>query len=287
MLWLLFAALTALFESLKDVFSKKSLKHIDEYVIAWSLGVFALPFLLPLLFFIGIPAIGDKFWLALVVGGLLNVVAITLYMKAIKSSDLSITVPMVAFTPLFMLLTSPIILGEFPAALGVAGIFLIVIGSYVLNIKKRRDGYLEPFRALLKEKGSRIMLGVAFIWSITSNIDKVGVQNSSPIFWVIASIVFVVAAMLPVVIYKSKRNMKLVPLNWKLLLPIGLFMALTLIFQMTAINMTLAAYVISIKRTSVILCVFFGWRVFREKGIRERLLGAIIMILGVVLITLS
>ena len=58
-------------------------------------------------------------------------------------------------------------------------------------------------------------------------------------------------------------------------------------FQMLAINLTLVAYVISIKRTSAIMSSLFGFWLFKEKGIKERLLGVILMVLGVVLITLA
>ncbi|NQE06765.1 hypothetical protein C5S32_12915 [ANME-1 cluster archaeon GoMg1] len=114
-------------------------------------------------------------------------------------------------------------------------IFLIVTGSYLLNInhskKYRSHGYknryLAPFKALLKEKGPRLMLVVAFIWSLTANIDKIGLQNSSPLFWVIAVDIYVALLMLP-------------------------------------------------------LCNL----IFKEKGIRERLVGAIVMVFGVLFITL-
>ncbi|MGZ7066894.1 MAG: hypothetical protein ACXVHT_01170 [Methanobacterium sp.] len=46
-------------------------------------------------------------------------------------------------------------------------------------------------------------------------------------------------------------------------------------------------YVIAIKRTSTIMSVLFGSLIFKEKGIKGRLLGAGIMVLGVILITLS
>ena len=287
MLWIIFSFFTALFESLKDVFSKKSLKNIDEYVVSWSLRFFALPFLLPLLFFIEIPSLGNKFWLALFVSGSLNVIATIFYMKAIKHSDLSITVPMVTFTPLFLLLTSPFIVGEFPTFFGLIGVLLIVLGSYTLNIKQRHEGYLAPFRALLKEMGPKLMLLVAFIWSITSNFDKIGVQNSSPIFWAISVNIFIILVMLPIMLYKSRGSIQNIRTNYKALLPVGLFSALTLIFQMTAISLTLVAYVISIKRTSALMSVLFGHLIFKEKDIRERLAGAVIMIIGVLFITLS
>jgi len=181
-MWIILSFLTVFFESIKDVFSKKTLKDIDEYIVAWALRVFALPFLLPILFFIKIPELGDKFLLVLLISGFLNIVATILYMRAIKLSDLSITVPMVTFTPLFLLVTSPLIVGEFPGIFGIIGIFLIVMGSYLLNIKKKSQGYLAPFKALIAEKGPKLMLVVAFIWSITSNFDKVGILNSSPMF---------------------------------------------------------------------------------------------------------
>jgi len=287
MLWLFFAFFTALFESTKDIFSKKSLKNIDEYITSWSLRSFSLFFLLPLLFFIKIPALGSQFWVALLVSGSLNVVATVLYMKAIKNSDLSITVPMVTFTPLFLLMTSPLIVGEFPSHLGLAGVLLIVLGSYTLNIKQRHEGYLAPFRALFKEQGPRLMLLVAIIWSVSSNFDKIGVQNSAPIFWVIATNIFMTLMLLPIMLLRSKNSFSQIASNYKALLPIGLFSALTLICQMTAISLALVAYVISVKRISVVLSVLLGWIIFKEKNIKERLVGAAIMVAGVILITLS
>ncbi|MBI4652315.1 EamA family transporter [Candidatus Desantisbacteria bacterium] len=287
MTWLIFAFLTALFESLKDVSSKMNLRNIDEYIISWSLRFFALPFLIPLLFFTKIPSLGTQFWIALLVGGSLNVFTTILYMKAIKASDLSITVPMVTFTPLFLLLTSPFMVGEFPGIYGIIGIVLVVLGSYVLNIKQRHKGYFAPFRALLKEKGPKLMLLVAFIWSITSNFDKIGVKNSSSIFWAIVMNIFLTIAMFPIMLYKSQGSIKQIIVNYKALIPIGLFSALVLVSQMTALNLTLVANVISIKRTSTILSVFLGYFIFKEKGMTERLLGVVIMVAGVLFITLS
>ena len=287
MLWVLLSLMTAFFDSLKYVFSKEGLKNLDEYVVALSLSLFALPFLLPLLFFIEIPILGKNFLWALICLVLLNITTTILYVKAIKVSDLSLTVPMLAFTPLFLLFTSPLLVGEFPTFLGLIGVLLIVFGAYELNIKKRKLGYLEPFKALVKEKGPRLMLLVAFIWSFSSNIDKIGIQNSSPIFWIIATRSLIAPIMILIVMYKSKKKLMNVFQNYKKLLPVGLSVSLVLIFQMIALNLTLVSYVIAIKRTSIIFSVLFGFLIFKEKGIKERLIGSIIMVVGVILITLS
>ncbi len=286
MYWILFSFITAISESLKDVFSKKSLRKIDEYIVAWSLRFFSLPFLLPLLFFIDVPSLNQSFYLMLLLSGSLNILATILYMKAIKESDLSSTVPFVAFTPLFLLVISPFVLNEFPGVFGFIGVLLIIFGSYILNIKQSSDGLLKPFKSILKERGPRLMLFVALIWSISSSFDKIGVQNSSPIFWTIAMNSFISIVMFPLVVYKSSKIFLQLKNNFKKLLPIGIFSSLTLVSQMTAINMTLVTNVISIKRNSSIFSVLFGYLIFREKNIKNRLLGAIIMIAGVVFITL-
>jgi uncharacterized membrane protein len=71
----------------------------------------------------------------------------------------------------------------------------------------------------------------------------------------------------------------------KRLAPIGLFSALTLIFQMLAINLALVAYVIAIKRTSAILVVLVSLWFFKERDFKYRLIGSCVMVFGVILIS--
>jgi uncharacterized membrane protein len=286
MQWIIYSFLTALFESLKDVLGKKSLKKCNEYIVAWALRLFALPFLLPLLFFTKGIVLGSGFWLALLVGGTLNLITTVLYMKAIKASDLSVTVPMLTFTPLFLLLTSPIIVGEFPPLSGILGILLIVFGSYLLHLKEKQKGILAPFKAIITEKGPRLMLVVAFVFSITANIDKVGIQSSSVVLWAVAIHIFTIITMVPLVWVTSRSCIHQLGKYRNVLIPLGFINALKYFFQLAALQFTLVAYVISIKRTSAILCVIFGVLIFKETGIKERLTGSVIMVLGVLLITL-
>jgi drug/metabolite transporter (DMT)-like permease len=287
MTWMAFAFLAAFFESGKDVLCKKGLQRSDEYIVAWAWRFFALPFLLPLLLFIDIPALDAEFWWALLVGGGLNMIAAILYMKAIKRSDLSVTVPMVTFTPLFLLFTSPLLVGEFPGAYGLTGVVLIVLGSYLLNIKKRAMGCLAPFKALITEQGPRLMLLVALLWSVTANVDKIGLKHSSPLFWAIAVNTFIACGLLPLALYRMRNGFGRSKSNFKILLVTGFCGGMTTICQMIAISLTLVPHVIAIKRTSTMMSVLWGHFLFGERGLRQRFLGVFIMILGALFITLS
>jgi drug/metabolite transporter (DMT)-like permease len=286
MTWFLFALLTATFESLKDVFSKRTIPHTNAYLVAWAWMALPVPVLLPIVLLQGIPPIGPGYWLALpaIVAVILS--SFTLYNLAINQSALSLTVPMVAFTPLFLLVTSPLIVGEFPAPLGLVGIICIVIGSYVLNLKERHKGWLAPYRALFRERGPQLMLLVAFIWSIGANVDKIGVQNSSPFFWTLSANGVSALIMTPIMLARTSGIAQFTH-NWKPLVLVGLLTAGIGMTQMTAINMALVPYVIAIKRTSVAMSVLYGYFIFREQNIRDRLSGVLIMLVGMVCITLS
>ncbi|MFB8796613.1 MAG: EamA family transporter [Microcoleus sp.] len=286
MTWLILGIFTAFFEALKDVFGKQNLKKSDEYVVAWSLAFFSVIFLTPWVISTGIPALNTQFWIALLIGGSINAVTAILYIKAIKVSDLSLTVPLVALTPLFMLLTSPLIVGEYPKFFDYIGILLIVTGSYLLNIKEKSQGYLAPFKALLKEPGPKMMLIVAFLWSITSNFDKIGVKNSSPIFWLFSLFGTMSILLLPMLLHKTPNPSRKILKQLPMLAAMGFFNAIGVLCQMQALTLTLVVQVIAIKRTSVLMGVLFGHFIFKEKDIQQRLLGAAIMIFGVFVISL-
>lgn len=286
MTWFFFAFIVAVSEALKDVVGKKTLQITNEYVVTWGWMTFPVPFLLIAVWIQGVPELGKHFWIAWAGALLVVLSSFTLYIKAIKASDLSLTLPMITFTPLFLLITSPLMVGEFPGPLGLVGILCIVTGSYVLNIREKNKGVLAPYRALLSERGPQFMLIVAFIWSIGANLDKIGVRNSSSFFWVCSIYLGTAVIMTPVMVWKT-RNVRDITTPLPRLLLMGLIMAIGSMSQMTAITMTLVPYVIAVKRMSIVLGVLLGYVLFKESGFRERFVGVVIMVVGMVCITLS
>ncbi|MBW1646328.1 MAG: EamA family transporter [Deltaproteobacteria bacterium] len=286
-LWFILALATAFFASLKDIFSKHAVNHSNPYLVAWTWTLGSLPFLLPLAPLLPLARPAPAFWPALLAGSLLHVAATVLYLRAIEASDLSLTIPIIALSPLFLLVTSPLMLGERPSAAAGLGILLIVAGSYVLNINEYRKGWQAPFRALLREPGPRLMLGVVAIWSVTANIDKIGIRSASPLTWLLAVNSLVAVLLLPLVRRHTPRLAAVCRRESQRLLPVAICSALMLVMQMYAIKFTLVPQVIAIKRTSVLFSVFLGGWLFREKHLRQRGLGAAIMVAGTMVILLA
>lgn len=175
--WLFLSLSCAFFAATTDAFCKKSLTESNEYLVAWVRVAFAAPFVLLILPFIEIPALDRYFFLAILILLPLEITALILYMKAIKASPLSLTLPFLALSPVFMIFTSNLILGEKLDSYGIIGISLTTIGAYLLHVKTTRKGILEPFKAIRRERGSVYMIIVAFIYSITSNLGKMAVLD--------------------------------------------------------------------------------------------------------------
>lgn len=285
--WLLFSILNAFFESVSNALGKKGAQRLDVLLVAWSQRFFSLFILFPLaLFTNSFQSVNQTFWHALIITSALNTITSILFIKAIKSSPLSVTLPIVSLTPVFLLITSPLIVGEYPKLLGIIGIISTVVGSYILNLSKKKEGLLEPLISIFKEEGPRLMFFVAFIWSITSNIDKIAVQNSNSLLFSFASSVTVLM-FLTVVLLIKKSSFGIVFKQSKILAPIGFASGLSIAFQMLAISMTIVPNVITIKRTSALFGIAWGKLFFKEENIKERLAGAVIMLLGVFLIAIS
>ena len=284
-IWIGFSLLTAFFISIGDVLNKKVTKKVNIYVLACVWPIFTLPYLLILLVREGIPTVMPPFYVALCVSTVLISCSLILYFKALKADDLSLVVPMRAFTPIFLLITSPLIIGEVSGPMAIVGIIFIVGGSYFLNVKDFHLGVLAPFKALNKE-GPRCMLLIAVLYSVAANFDKIGLNNSSPIFWLFSLHVSVGCVLCVIMFIHAKDIGAQIKSSVILLAIIGAISSLALIFQMYALRLTLVSYVISIKRMSVVFSVIFGYFIFKEKDFRSRFLGVVLMAIGVLIISI-
>ena len=284
MSWIFYSLIAAFSLATADAISKKALTRTDEYVIAWVRQGYALPFLAIPFFFTGIPHLDSTFWLTLLFLLPLDVTAIILYLKAIRLSPLSLTIPFIALSPVFVIITAWIFLGELPDISGLTGIILITFGAYLLNVRATRDGLLGPLKAIRREKGSALMIIVALIYSITATLGKVAVQHSHPVFFG-AFYPFVLAVVFTIIV-GFKGKLPKVTSHPRMFLCIGLFTAIMILSHFMAISLIDVAYMISVKRCSLIFSVIYGWTLFNEINITERLIGSILMIGGVVAITL-
>ena len=137
---------------------------------------------------------------------------------------------------------------------------------------------------LRREKGVRLMLAVALIFSVTSALGKLGVIYSSPSFFAFTYTLSVTLAF--TLLLATGRGLTSLPSlrpDWRLC-AVGGAAALMIIFHFTAIERTQAAYMISVKRSSLLFSVVLGRLLFDERKTGRRFLGAAVMSAGMLLL---
>jgi uncharacterized membrane protein len=130
------------------------------------------------------------------------------------------------------------------------------------------------------------MIVVALIYSFTSSLGKRAIEHSSPVFFGATYITLLVIVLTPIALYKGRDELRFIFNNGALrtsILP-GFLQSVMVISHMIAMSMTKVAYMISVKRLSLLIGIFYGYLFFKESGIKERMLGTILMLTGFVLI---
>jgi uncharacterized membrane protein len=288
--WFVLSLACAYFMSTSELFSKLLMRENDEWTTGSAMVLVSLPFLVPLLIRRdSLPVSWDL--IALVAIQIpFEILAYYIYLSAIRIAPLSLSVPYLSFTPVFAILTAALVLQERISFQGLLGILMVTVGAYVLNIERFVHHPLAPFKAIFRSPGSRRMLMVALIWSLTSTLGKKGVQLSDPVFFGVLYTLCVSVPMLAIAGWRIKGRTATVNLKgrnsiWLLLG--GLVTALATMTHFHAIKLAPVSYMIAVKRTSLIFSVLYGGLIFKEDRIRLRLLGTSIMLSGTVVLYLT
>ncbi len=304
MFWFSLALLGAISQAVYSLSIKVLLRKTPPFFLAGYTFLAGSLIILPVILVTGVPPLGPGLMPALAVTVTINSIATILYYRALSTTDLSLCVPILAFTPVFLILTSFIILGEIPSPAGAAGIFLVTAGAFLLTSRSghgRSVCLRAPFPTFLHDSGIRYMLLVAFLYSISVNYDKEVVMNSSPlfscgIFLFVLAVVFLFLALLtrtkdtsvidpgapdPV---RSRPQFTRSP--FFIYGVTGMMLAVEGISINYAYTIAIVPYVITVKRLSLFFSVLFGGLLLHEQQIRGRMSGVLVMITGALVIGL-
>src|SRR3989338_2022332 len=220
MIWVILSVLAGLGDAISFALMKK-LSNLDGYVLLTSRHLATLPFLFFAFFFYDVPSVTLNFYIVTLLNVIILVVSIFLIIKSLQTSDLSATIPMLSFTPIFLLLVAYLLLKEVPSILGFMGIIIVVIGSYIAHISSIKYGYLEPFKLIFKNKGVLYMFIVAFLFSISATLSKIGINMSNPAYFVFITYLFA-SFILLILFFKRFVDMGLIKKNSKYIVMLGI-----------------------------------------------------------------
>lgn len=227
------------------------------------------------------------FYLSLLVSATIGFFAVILAYKAIRTSELSLVSPLSAFNPVFTAIIALLFLNESISSKGWIGIFLIVLGAYLTKLGDLRAGIFQPFKSLLSHRGVQMSLAAYFIWAITPIFEKNAILHTNPSVPPFASMfgfVIITIMLLPFVYKKSKNVVKNVRRHLKLFVLIAVVQGIGQSAAFMAFSLTNLGYATAVFKLSMVFTVILGWLIFKEKDLKQRVLGSAVMLSGVILL---
>ena len=213
---------------------------------------------------------------------LISLFSALLFLKAIKQSDLSLTIPLLSLSPLFSSFFSFFFLNEKLSYFQYIGVFLIIFGTLVLYSKKITLGeILKSFKVLVINNSAKLMIVVSLIWSLTPVLDKLCLEHSSiNIHGLIQS--FGLVILLIFLLKKEKYEFLSLKRNWRLILITILTGIIATVLQFYAILFNYVPIMETIKRSiGQLSSVLFGKLFFKEEITKPKILGVLILSVGV------
>ncbi len=225
-------------------------------------------------------------WYYGVIAGIFGAVGNGFLVKALQGGDLSILGPINSYKSVVGILIGIVFLHEIPSIWGIIGIALIIYGSYfVLDTMKERFSW-----SLLKNKEIQYRIWAMILTAIEAVFIKKVILYSSTIVsfifwcWFGAFFSFVLLFFFKVRLIKEIKQVKLHHLLTYVFLVLSIgTMQYTTNYVFSHMNV---GYALALFQLSTIISIFLGYRIFKEQNIKKKLLGAVIMIAGSVVIIL-
>lgn len=300
MSWLLLTLLCAFSVASADAATKAWLQGFSARELTLIRFTLTGALLSPLLFWLpDLDALPAPFWGWLSALVPLEIAAMLLYMAAIRDHPLSLTLPYLAFTPVFSMVIAAIVLDEQVSPLGAAGVLLIVAGAWLLNVEHaRRDDWrtwLRPIAAIRWEAGSRMMLGVALLYGLTSTLGKAALLYlpSAAFGAFYFAVIGLLAIPLLLLVPIGGAPIELRPALRRLLsrpravLAVAGLNGVMVVTHFMALRLTEVAYMIAVKRSSLLFGILYGALLFREPNLLSRAPAGLLMLAGVFVILLA
>jgi uncharacterized membrane protein len=289
--WLTLALLCALSLAAADALTKKWLaQHSAAELVMVRFGLSAV-LLIPWVLMHPPTPVPAPFWWWVGTALPLEVLGMVMYVLAIRDSPLALTLPYMAFTPVFSSFFGWLLLGEQVSAQGLLGVLCVTLGAYLLNLEHARlaqpRSWFAPFAAIYLERGSRLMLGVALIYSVTSVQGKGAMQYMAGMEFGAFYFLILGAFTLAVFAVREPKAVRVLLRPSMGALVVAALMAVMVVLHFLALEKIQTAYMIAVKRTSILFSILLGALLFGDRRLAQHLAAGAVMVGGVALIALQ
>ncbi len=238
-----------------------------------------------------VPTWGTKEWAFIVLSGVLHVFYYVVLLRGYRKSDLTVVYPLARGSgPLLSSLVAILFLGEKISLVGVAGIFGVVLGVFLVAggprlFHKKHD----PVQRERVQKGLRYgVLTGAFIAAYTIT-DSYAVKflAMSPILLDYMSNFVRLVLLLPAALQDRATTSRMWREQWKYALLVAAISPVSYVLVLYAVQQAPISHVAPAREVSMLFAALIGGHLLREGDRMLRLLGALFIAAGVIALALG
>ncbi len=279
----LFAGGDAVCTGIEDTINRHFLKREEDISYAFIWQTLGATILLPFLFIVPnmlMPA-DLSLWAMLILSCILWTLATFLTFSSLAVIDVAEKSLLSKTRVIFSLILAVLILHESLTLHKIAGTMLVFIGAAIITISNSPTG----LKLNIHKKGVVFMIAASFLVALAFIIDKFLIPHFSPIFYTFLLFAIPAIMYLPFAIGR-KTQLHSVMKNAKFgVLSSVIFSSFAYFFLLNAFLATDASIVVPITELNTLVSVGTGFFFLHEKeNIRKKLLAALIMIAGAVLV---
>jgi drug/metabolite transporter (DMT)-like permease len=226
-------------------------------------------------------------WPYIVCSALVEAVYFITLIRAYEKGDFSLVYPMArGSAPAFLTVWAVIFLGDRPRPFGLVGIALLVLGLIVVGGK---SWWSLKKKSVLTSSAIGLALSTAFCISIYSAIDGAAVRRVDPLPYTVLIMGLSAVFITPVVLMRYGGQGTIVEwrTNWLRIVLVGILSLLSYMLVLQVYSIAHVSYAGAIREISVVFGAFLGWRLLGEDFGMIRVVGAILIFAGILVIALA
>lgn len=285
-LWVLVSLTSAFFQASRIAVAKQLSFSFSAQALTFFVNFASLCVTLPLIIWHhDFPLHNPDYLTAVAVGALLSGLGGWSFNHAIKISEISLVGPLITTTPGFVIIIEWLVHNAMPSTMGLFGILLLCVGSYILSLNARIR-WFHPLLLVFSNPGSHFALIASACFASASTLGRKAILLSDPLsFAVMVALVNPIVLLLIFSVQNRSFYKEIIGSNARAHIQnlglLGILFALMRLADQIALSMTLASYAMAVKRMAGVFSVLIGHFLFREPRMRVKLVGSTVMVLGV------
>jgi drug/metabolite transporter (DMT)-like permease len=270
------AALHALWNLLLKQSREKYLAMGWQVIISSLISIFAL-------FFTGLPP--RSMWLLVLISTTFEAIYFAILTYAYNDHDFSLVYPVArGAAPALVVIWTALFLGEIPSAGGLLGIVMIVCGLVIIGATSLfQDNPRKP-----QFRGIAIALSVALVISIYTLVDGFAVKHGPALSYGLSLFALMPLLTTPLIVrhYGREHFVAAFKDQRPRLILVGFLGVIAYMLALFAYSIAPVNYSEAIREVSVVMGAFAGWYFLGEKMGKIRILGAVVIFTGIVMIAI-